>query len=52
MHHSHDKSGGNTLATDVADAEEQLLVADEMVVEVAAHNLCGDKRTVYVDIVT
>ena len=43
MCRSHQHGGRNTLATDVADAEEQLLVADEVVEEVAT-NLFGREQ--------
>jgi hypothetical protein len=37
----HDKGSGNTLARDVANAEEELLVADEEVEQVAPYPLAG-----------
>ena len=48
---SHDQRGRHTLARDVADAEEELLVADVEVEEVAAHILGRCQRTVDVDVV-
>ena len=51
MYHCHHDGRGNPLATHVADAEEQLLVADKEVVEVATHFAGSRQRTEDIDIV-
>ena len=46
VYHAHHHRRRHTLAAHVADAEEELLVADEVVVEVAAHLACRHQRTI------
>lgn len=46
----HDECGGNALAAHVANAEEELAVAHEGVVEVAAHGLCRDEPPLDLDV--
>ena len=46
FHDTHDEGGRNPFSADVANAEEQLFVADEEVVQVAAHLACRGQRAV------
>ena len=49
--HPHNQCGRNPFATHIADAEIEFLVADEIVVQVAAYHLGGDERSTNVDII-
>ena len=47
----HDDGRGDTLSADVADAEEQLFVAQEEVVDITANLSCGHQRAGYLQVV-
>ena len=51
MNDSHQHGRRCTLAADIADAEEQLLVADEVVIEVAAYLTGRHQRSADIHIV-
>ena len=51
MNHAHHHGRWGSLATDIADAEEQLFVADKVVIEVATYLTGRYQRAEYIHIV-